>query len=186
MTQPGTSDKTTALDELFCRMRESLKQREVTFFNFRTHVNRHHKGTSLGTRTRSASSRHSREISILVVGASVKACVPLLARAGFIANPCPDANSALRKLGHRYQVVLFRLDDSGMNGMKFLNLVRKGFPEVAVVVVTKPRDLRRTMLAMVSGASGYVQTPLRPEIFSASLRSAVKRKSLESALSRSA
>lgn len=117
------------------------------------------------------------------MGASAKAGIPLLAKAGFVANPCPDANSALRKLSdQKYQVVLCGLDVPGMNGMKFLNLVCKGFPEVAVVVVTKPRDLRRAMLAMVSGASGYVQTPLRPEIFSASLRSALKRKSLESAL----
>jgi DNA-binding NtrC family response regulator len=144
---------------------------------------RYKKGASLGARKRSASSGHSSEISILVVGASIKAGIPFLVRAGFIAIPCPDTNSALRKLSdHRYQAVLCRLDVSAKNGMKFLNIVSKRFPEVAVVVVAKPGELHRAMMAMIAGASGYIQTPLRPAAVSSSLKSALKKKWLESAL----
>jgi DNA-binding NtrC family response regulator len=107
----------------------------------------------------------------------------MLAGAGFNANLCPDAYAALRKLSEQpYQVVLCELEVPGMKGMKFVNLVSEEFPDVAVVVVTQPRNLRRAMLAVISGASGYVQTPLRPETLTANLKSALKRKWLESAV----
>jgi len=126
----------------------------------------------------------ARGISVLVVGASLEMSIPLLAGTGFRANLCPVASCALRMLNNqRYQVVLIGLDVPEMKGMKFVNYVRERFPEVALVVVTKPDDLRSAMLAMISGASGYIQTPLRPETVCSSLKSALKRKRLESALS---
>jgi DNA-binding NtrC family response regulator len=92
------------------------------------------------------------------VGASVKVSIPLLAECGFSANLCPDAGCALEMLNERrYQVVLCGLDLPATKGMKLLNLVCEEFPEVAVVIVTKPSNLHRAMMAVISGASGYIR-----------------------------
>jgi DNA-binding response OmpR family regulator len=51
-----------------------------------------------------------------------------------------------------------------------------------VVAVTRPGKLRNGILAMIAGASGYVQTPLQPDTVVTSLRSALRRKRLDSAV----
>jgi two-component system, NtrC family, nitrogen regulation response regulator GlnG len=139
----------------------------------------------LGDRNQTESSQPRRDssISILLIGASVKVCVPLLSRRGLSATLCPDAKSAIKMLSAaRYQIALCYIDAPWERWTRFLNLVRQEFPEVAVVVVTKPRDLRRGVQAMVSGASGYVQTPIEPKTLVTVLQSALKRKRLEAAL----
>ena len=137
----------------------------------------------MGRRTRSVYLGQPGNSSILVVGPSVKASVPLLAGCGFDANLCPNGIDALEMLNERrYHAVLCGLDLPGEKGMSFLNLVCDEFPEVAVVIVTKPGELHRAMMAMIAGASGYIQTPLRPAAVSSSLKSALKKKWLESAL----
>jgi DNA-binding NtrC family response regulator len=66
--------------------------------------------------------------------------------------------------------------------MKFLDYLYAEHPDVAVVVITAPDDLRRAVLATISGASGYIQTPLQPEAVAAVLRSSLDRKQSEFAL----
>lgn len=82
----------------------------------------------------------------------------------------------------RHQVVLCDLEMPARDGMVLLKSVRAGFPDVAVVVIAEPGNLRRAILAMIAGASGYIQAPLERESAAASLRSAMKRKELDSAL----
>jgi two-component system, NtrC family, nitrogen regulation response regulator GlnG len=81
-----------------------------------------------------------------------------------------------------YQLVLCYLDAPWERWTRFLNLVRQEFPEVAVVVITKRGDLRRGVEAMISGASGYIQTPIQPKTLIPLLQSALKSKQLEAAL----
>jgi DNA-binding NtrC family response regulator len=64
--------------------------------------------------------------------------------------------------------------------MALLNVIRANFPDVAVVVITRPGKLRNGILAMIEGASGYIQTPLQPEMVATCLRSALRRKQLDS------
>jgi DNA-binding NtrC family response regulator len=120
---------------------------------------------------------------LLVVGSSAKSGLSLLDGHEFSATPCLDARDALRMLSQgRHQVVLCDLEMPGMGGMVLVNSVHAGFPDVAVVVITRPGKLRHGILAMIAGASGYVQAPLQPEIVAASLRSALRRKQLDSAM----
>jgi two-component system, NtrC family, nitrogen regulation response regulator GlnG len=82
----------------------------------------------------------------------------------------------------QYQIVLCYFDAPWDRWTRFLNLVRQEFPEVAVVVVTKRGDLRRGVEAMISGASGYLQTPIEPKTLVPVLQSALKSKQLEAAV----
>jgi DNA-binding NtrC family response regulator len=123
-------------------------------------------------------------ISILVVGASVKASVRSLALRGASLTLCPDAKCAVQMLKEgSYQVVLCHLDGPWTRTKRFLGLVSKEFPEVALVPVTKPHDLRMGMLAMISGASGYLLTRIEPRTLVPAVRNALKRKRLEAAVS---
>ena len=120
---------------------------------------------------------------LLVVGTSAKSGISLLDGREFSATHCLDACEALQilRLG-RYQAVLCDLELPGEGGMMLVSSVQAGFPDVAVVVITRPGKLRNGILAMMAGASGYIQAPLQPEIVTASLRSAMRRKQLDSAM----
>lgn len=69
-----------------------------------------------------------------------------------------------------------------MDGMELMTRVREDYPEIAFVLITEPEDLRHGILAMISGASDYIVSPLRPCSVKASLNRALKRKRLESAI----
>ena len=84
----------------------------------------------------------------------------------------------------RYNAVVFDMDHPETQRTQFLSRVCEGFPDVAVVVVTKPASLRRGMLAMISGASAYMLKPLQSENASAGLVRALRKKQLESAMLR--
>ena len=123
--------------------------------------------------------------SVLVVGATLKASIPMLASSGASIVPCPDEKRALKMLGERrYHAVVFDMDHPETQRTQFLSRVCEGFPDVAVVVVTKPASLRRGMLAMISGASAYMLKPLQSENASAGLVRALRKKQLESAMLR--
>jgi DNA-binding NarL/FixJ family response regulator len=83
--------------------------------------------------------------------------------------------------GH-HQAILFDHAMPGMNGELLLKTVCADFPGVAAVAVTQPGELRHGVLAMLAGASGYIQSPLRPEVMTANLRTALTKKWLDSAV----
>jgi DNA-binding NtrC family response regulator len=120
---------------------------------------------------------------VLVVGRSALTGLSRLDACGFSATPCPDARNALKMLDDsHHDAVLCDLEMPGMGGMALLDVVRVKFPDVAVVMITRPGKLRNGVLAMIAGASGYVQMPLQPEMVAASLKSALIRKQLDSAM----
>jgi len=129
---------------------------------------------------------HSRSVAstpVLVVGASVSDGPFLADGCGFSATSCLDAGDALEMLRQGlHQVVLCDLDTHGSDGMVLLKAVCADFPQVAVVAVTRPGKLRNGILAMIAGASGYIQTPVQSDTVVTSLRSALRRKRLDSAV----
>ena len=128
-------------------------------------------------------SRAKTRTPVLVVGSSAKKGPSWLDRCGFSATPCLDAKDALKMLSlGRHQAVLCDLELVGMDGTALMNAVCADFPDVAVVAITRPRKLRHGVLAMFAGASGYIQTPLHPEIVVASLRNALNKKRLNCAV----
>lgn len=106
----------------------------------------------------------------------------MLNGSGFSVTPCSNANEVLKILhqGH-HRALLCDVETPGTAGVGLLNAVRADFPNVAVVVVAPPKKLRNGIMAMMAGASGYIQTPLVPAVVAASLRSALRRKQLDSA-----
>lgn len=82
--------------------------------------------------------------------------------------------------GQRPEAVLYDLGMPG--GAEFPSQVAAQYSDVALIAVTREGELRGGLLAMMAGASGYIQSPSRPEVVSASLRGALTRKRLECAL----
>jgi DNA-binding NarL/FixJ family response regulator len=76
---------------------------------------------------------------------------------------------------HRYQAVLCDLERAGMDGMDLLRGVREGHPEVAVVVIIEPHEIRRGILAMIDGAAGYIVRTQPSETFFETVRASVER-----------
>jgi FixJ family two-component response regulator len=72
-----------------------------------------------------------------------------------------------------------------INGAALLRSVKSEFPELPVVVLTKPKDIRFGILASIVGASDFIQTPVDAVKIRASLDRAIKRKHIEMALLRS-
>ena len=122
-------------------------------------------------------------VSFLLVSTLSDVCADLMVDAGLAGTACSDGHRALDLLGAtRYSAVFCNLKIS--DSIELMDRVREGFPEVAFVMVTKPTDLRHGILAMMSGASDYIHTPLRPCTISASLTRALMRKRIECALLR--
>jgi DNA-binding NtrC family response regulator len=141
----------------------------------------------LGGYSYSRSSAETRGVStrsVLVVGAFAKASVAGLAECGFATTSCSNAKRALELLRRRrYGAVLCDIDIPGSSITGFPSQVCEEFPAVAVIVVVQPGELRRGLLAIISGASGYLQAPPQAGEATLSVRSALLKKSLECTLS---
>ena len=119
--------------------------------------------------------RAAASIPVLVVGSSAENGSILVDGCGFSATPCVDAGDAL-------EIVLCDLDLHESGGKVLLNAICADFPGAAVIAITRPGKLRNGVLAMIAGASGYIQMPLHPATVVASLRGALRRKRLDSAV----
>jgi DNA-binding NtrC family response regulator len=122
-----------------------------------------------------------------MVGNSSEANVSWLAEKGLAGTACSSGFQALDLLKQNcYQAVLCNFRMPGMDGVEFLSRIRKDHPDVAFVMVTEPEDVRHGILAMISGASDYIHTPLEAEGIVASLNRALRRKRFECLLTKAA
>lgn len=127
-------------------------------------------------------SRHGFATSVLMVGRTAASGLPLPDGCGFTATACLNEQNALKLLYRdRHRAVLFDLNEFGAGGKVLLETICADFPETAVVVITPPAKLHHGLLAMIAGASGYIQPPLLPKNVADSLHRALKRKELDSA-----
>lgn len=73
------------------------------------------------------------------------------------ARTCRSGEQALVLLRNRkFDGILCDLGSRRAEAMNLLTEIGKCFPEVAFVFITKPRDIRVCMLALIAGASGYL------------------------------
>ena len=128
---------------------------------------------------------HSRskrsKVSLILLGDDAKSLLTYVGQYGIAATLClsfEEASAALDTC--KYEAVLCDLNLRGAN--QFLQFVSANFPCIAVLVLTHPRDLRRGVLAMLNGASAYIQTPLQPKIVASVVERALDSKRLTSAL----
>ena len=117
---------------------------------------------------------------VLMVGHSSEHSARLLADSDLTVDWCLSGRQVLGKLRQNsYEVVLC---DLNMGGIELMTRVHERFPEVAFVMVIEPENLRNGILAMMSGASDYILTPLQPDTIVLSLNRALERRRIESAL----
>jgi len=120
-------------------------------------------------------------VSLILLGDDARSILSSVTKFGISATLCPDFEEASQALSNsEYHAVLCDLKIRGAG--QFLTRVRKQFPEVAVVVLTHPGDLRSGILATMDGAFGYVQTPLKPQIVASVVQRALASKRLALAL----
>lgn len=130
-----------------------------------------------GVRSKAGGSK----VSLILLGNDAESLLPSVNQYGIVATLChsvEEAAAALRTW--KFQAILCDLNLRGTT--QFLPFVAANFPCIAVLVLTRPRDLRRGILATLSGASAYIQTPLEPEIVVSVVRRALDSKRLASAL----
>lgn len=125
-------------------------------------------------------------VKILVIDDEADSIVGTLTTCGFAATACSDSRQLLDQLSKRsYDLVFCNAKLSGTSGVELMSRALQRFPEIAFVIVTERDNLRPGILAMMSGASDYIQAPLCPETVAASVRRALWRKLIERALAES-
>ncbi len=103
-----------------------------------------------------------------------------LAREGFVVSKQTSAEAALEELGRdAFDLVLCDIRLPGMDGLEFLNEVRRMYPGIDVVLMTGYGSIEEAIDAMALGAVDYLIKPLNPKEIVARLRSITQRRRLE-------
>ena len=71
------------------------------------------------------------------------------------------------------------LSISDADGIEFVQRVCQEFPELPIVIVTEPHEIKFGIMAMLHGASDCIQKPVHPSLMLASLNRARRRKHIE-------
>ena len=91
-------------------------------------------------------------------------CRRIFTRQGFEVEKCSDACQGLRLASeHDYSAILLDIKMPEMDGIAFLEALRKEKPTVPVVLMTGYPSVSNAASAMRLGASDYVTKPFTPE-----------------------
>lgn len=81
---------------------------------------------------------------------------------GCVSNDCADAETALEKFrNEHYDLVISDIIMQGMNGIKFLRLIKKMKLKVPVILITAYSDFYLAVEALNLGAVGYLLKPFK-------------------------
>ena len=109
----------------------------------------------------------SNEPTLLVVDdeeAICEGCNRIFSRQGFEVRKCNDANQGLNLAMHGdYAAILLDVKMPEMDGLQFLEALRKTKPTVPVVLMTGYPSIPNAASAVRLGASDYVTKPFTPE-----------------------
>jgi FixJ family two-component response regulator/glycine cleavage system H lipoate-binding protein len=109
----------------------------------------------------------SDEPTLLVVDdeeAICEGCRRIFSHQGFAVQKCNDANRGLNMATHGdYAAVLLDVKMPEMDGLQFLESLRKSKPSVPVVLMTGYPSIPNAASAVRLGASDYVTKPFTPE-----------------------
>ena len=105
----------------------------------------------------------------------------LLNHFGYVVAGASNSQAAMDYVAgarNRFDVIITDLTMPGINGMKFLTLAKKTFPDVPVIVITGHTEQCKADEALSRGAFAYLTKPLNFQEFvntiELALRSAVK------------
>ena len=109
----------------------------------------------------------SREPAILVVDdeeAICEGCRRIFSRQGFDVQKCNDANQGLNlAVRGDYAAILLDVKMPEMDGLHFLEALRKQKPSIPVILMTGYPSIPNATSAIRLGASDYVTKPFTPE-----------------------
>ena len=121
----------------------------------------------------------SRDPRLLVVDDEAvicQACRRVFSRQGFQVEQCTDASEGLNRAAEGdYAAILLDLKMPEMDGIQFLEELRKKKPDVPVMIMTAYPSIPNAAAAVRLGASDYVTKPFTPEQITQSLRRMLAR-----------
>lgn len=87
----------------------------------------------------------------------------ILSRKGYTVENTLNANDAITKLkNQKYDILITDLMMPQMSGMELLDLVKKYYPEIDVLVITGYASIESAVQATKLGALDYIQKPFTP------------------------
>jgi CheY-like chemotaxis protein/glycine cleavage system H lipoate-binding protein len=121
----------------------------------------------------------SRDPGLLVVddeAAVCQACRRIFSRQGFQVEQCTEASEGLnRATKGDYAAILLDIKMPGMDGIQFLEELRKEKPDVPVMIMTAYPSIPNAAAAVRLGASDYITKPFTPEKITQSVRRMLAR-----------
>jgi CheY-like chemotaxis protein len=106
-----------------------------------------------------------RDISILVVDDEQdlrELLVRILLKEGYVVDAVADGKEALEKLRQKpHNLVLTDVKMPGINGFDLIQVIKKEFPAIGVVVMTAYGDSYTVKDALLLGADEYITKPFK-------------------------
>ncbi|MBN2326087.1 MAG: response regulator [Candidatus Omnitrophica bacterium] len=97
-----------------------------------------------------------------IVGQS---CTRIFSKEGYEVETCTDSREGLDRIlqNNNYSAILLDMKMPGMDGIEFLNELRKTHPDIPVMVITGYASIPSAAAAMRLGASDYIPKPFTPD-----------------------
>ena len=97
-----------------------------------------------------------------------------LARRSMVVDQAEDGGEALDLLqSARYDAAVFDLRMPGVDGVQLLKAVKRGFPDMAVILLTGHGSMHDAMRASEAGAFEFLSKPVSLETLEETIRRAV-------------
>lgn len=92
-------------------------------------------------------------------------CTRIFTKEGYKVETCTDSREGLNRVlaNNNYSAILLDMKMPGMDGIEFLNELRKTHPDLPVMVITGYASIPSAAAAMRLGASDYIPKPFTPE-----------------------
>jgi len=92
-------------------------------------------------------------------------CTRIFTKQGYEVETCTDSREGLNRVltNNNYSAILLDMKMPGMDGIEFLNELRKTHPDLPVMVITGYASIPSAAAAMRLGASDYIPKPFTPE-----------------------
>lgn len=117
---------------------------------------------------------------ILVVDDEQTVCTSIqkiLSRRGYSVDNSLSAKDAVAKIKeNKFDVVITDLMMPGTNGMELLEIIKKHYPELEVILITGYASIETAVKATRMGASDYLPKPFTPDELTEVTKKAIERK----------
>jgi DNA-binding response OmpR family regulator len=107
----------------------------------------------------------------------------ILSRKGFLVENTLNANDAMDKMkNEKFDILITDLMMPETSGMELLEMVKKYYPEIDVLVITGYASIETAVKATKLGALDYIQKPFTPDELTDRIQKAVELRQRKSAI----